>query len=76
MIDASDFEMSLSLKCREMREGADLLLEALEQSPSLFTPEDAAAAYRLAQSTLAAVELYERQCAEAAKNPPAGQPAG
>ena len=54
-----EFELELREKCRVMREGAEVLLEALEKSPALFLPSEAEAARRLALSTLAAVEQFE-----------------
>lgn len=54
-----ELELELRAKCRVMREGAELLLEALRESPALFLPQETEAARRLALNTLAAVESFE-----------------
>jgi hypothetical protein len=72
MSGMDELERELSARCREMRDGAEALLEALEHTPTLFTPAEAAAARRLATSTLAAVEEYEREHAADMKKPAGG----
>lgn len=69
-----ELESQLLCRCREMRAGAERILIGVESG--LFKPRYRERLRQLAESTLRAVDQYERGYEREQKNPPDFPPVG